>query len=74
MHAVKIPTGQTLSRKQKRAFFELWKAKFPLKEIRSHNQMAEANLRRIVTVTRNNPDDPYPDQKAGSGKRSKVSE
>jgi hypothetical protein len=36
--------------------------------------MAEANLRRIVTVDRSNPDDSCPDQKAGSGKRSKVSE
>ncbi len=36
--------------------------------------MAEAKLKRIVTVDRNNPDDSCPDQKAGSGKRSKVSE
>ncbi len=36
--------------------------------------MAEANLRRIVTVNGNNPDDSCPDQMAGSGKRSKVSE
>jgi hypothetical protein len=36
--------------------------------------MTEANLRRIVTVDRNNPDDSCPVQKAGSGKRSKVSE
>jgi hypothetical protein len=41
MHAVKIPTGKTLSREHKRASFELWKAKVPLKEIRSHIQMAE---------------------------------
>ncbi len=74
MHAVKFPTGKTLSREQKRASFELWKAKVPFKEIRSYIQMAEANLRRIVTVDRNNPDDSCPDQKAGSGKRSKVSE
>jgi hypothetical protein len=36
--------------------------------------MAEAHLRRIVTVDRNNLDDSCPDKKAGSGKRSKVSE
>jgi hypothetical protein len=41
MHVVKIPTGKTLSREKKRASFELWKAKVPLKEIRSHIQMAE---------------------------------
>jgi hypothetical protein len=74
MHAAKIPTGKTLSREQKRASFELWKAKIPLKEITSHIQMAEATLRRILTVARNNPDDPCPDQNAVSGKRSKVSE
>jgi hypothetical protein len=34
----------------------------------------EATLRRILTVARKNPDVPCPDQKAGSGKRSKVSE
>jgi hypothetical protein len=74
MHAVKIPTGKTLSREQKRASFELWKAKDLLKEIRSHIQMAEITLRRILTLARINPDDPSPDQKAGSGKRFKVSE
>ncbi len=74
MHAVQILTSKTLSREQKRACFKLWKAKVPLKEIRSHTQMAEANLSRIVTVDRNNPDDSCPDQKAGSGRRSKVSE
>jgi hypothetical protein len=74
MHAVKIPSGKTLSREQKRAFFELWKAKVPLKEIRSHIQMAEVTLRRILTLARNNPDDPCLNQKAGSGKRFKVSE
>jgi hypothetical protein len=41
MHPVKIPTGKTLSREQKRASFELWKAKVPLKEIRCHIQMAK---------------------------------
>jgi hypothetical protein len=74
MHAVKIPTGKTLSREQKRASFEPWKAKVPSKEIRSHIQMAEITLRRILTLARNNPDDSCPDQKAGSGKRFKVSE
>jgi hypothetical protein len=74
MHAVNIPTSKTLSREQKRASFELWKAKVPLKEIRSHIQIAEITLRRILTHARNNPDDPCPDQKAGSGKRFKVSE
>jgi hypothetical protein len=74
MHAVKIPTGKTLSREQKKASFELWKAKVPLKEIRSHIQMAEITLSRILTLAKNNPDDPCPDQKAGSGKRFKVSE
>ncbi len=63
-----------LAREQNRASFELWKAKVPLKEIRSHIQMAEVTLRRILTLARNNPDDPCPDQKAGSGKRFKVSE
>jgi hypothetical protein len=62
------------SREQKRAFLELWNAKVPLKKIRSHIQMAEVTLRRILTLARNNPDDPCPDQKAGSGKRFKVSE
>jgi hypothetical protein len=74
MHAVKIPTSKTLSREQKRASFGLWKAKVPLKEIRSHIQMAEVTLRRILTLARNNPDDPCPGQKAGSKKRFKVSE
>jgi hypothetical protein len=74
MHAVKIPTGKTLSREQKRASFELWKDKVPFKDIRSHIQMAEVSLRRILTLARNNPDDPCPDQKAGSRKRFKVSE
>ncbi len=74
MHAVKIPTGKILSREQKRAFFELWKAKVPLKEIRSHIQMAEVTLTRILTLARSNPDVPCPEQKAGSGKRFKVSE
>jgi hypothetical protein len=74
MHAVRIPTGKTLSIEQKRAFFELWKAKDPLKEIRSNIQMGEVTLRRILTLARNNPDVPCPDQKAGSGKRFKVSE
>jgi hypothetical protein len=36
--------------------------------------MAEVTLRRILTLARKNPDDPCPDQKAGSGKRFKVSE
>ncbi len=36
--------------------------------------MAVAKQKRIVTVDRNNPDDSCPDQKAESGKRSKVSE
>jgi hypothetical protein len=62
MHAVKIPTGKTLSREQKRASFELWKAKVPLKEISPIFKW------RILTLARNNPDDPCPDQKAGSGK------
>jgi hypothetical protein len=52
MHAVKIPTGKTLSREQKRASFELWKDKVPLKEIRSHIQRAEVTLRRILTLAR----------------------
>jgi hypothetical protein len=68
MNTVKIPTGKTLFREQKRASFELWKAKVPLKEIRSHIQMVWVTLRRILTLARNNPDDPCPDQKAGSGK------
>jgi hypothetical protein len=55
-------TSKTLSREQKRAFFELWKAKVPLKEIRSHIQMTEVTLRRILTLARNNPDVPCPDQ------------
>ncbi len=74
MHAVKIPTGKTISREQKKASFELWKAEVPYKEIRSHIQMAAAKQKRIVTVDRNNPDDSCPDKKAESGKRSKVSE
>jgi hypothetical protein len=68
MHAVQIPTGKTLSREQKRASFELWKAKVSLKEIGSHIQMAEVTLRRILTLARNNPDDPCSDQKAESEK------
>jgi hypothetical protein len=36
--------------------------------------MDEITLRRILTLARNNPDDPCPDQKAGSGNRFKVSE
>jgi hypothetical protein len=35
--------------------------------------MSEATLRRILTVARNNLDDPCLDRKAGSGKESKVS-
>jgi hypothetical protein len=35
--------------------------------------MSETTLRRILTVAKNNPDDPCPDRKAGSGKKSKVS-
>jgi hypothetical protein len=57
-----------------RAAFELWKAKVPLKEIGSQLQMFEVTLRRILTVARNNPGDLCPDRKAGSGKKSKVSE
>jgi hypothetical protein len=71
MQAVKIPTGKTFFREQKRASFELWKAKVPLKEIGSHIRMAEVTLRRILTIASNYPDDPCPDQKAGSGKRSR---
>jgi hypothetical protein len=33
MRAVKISTGKTFSREEKRAAFELWKAKVPLKKI-----------------------------------------
>jgi hypothetical protein len=58
MHPVKIPTGKTSSREQKRASFELWKAKVPLKEIRSHIQMAKVTLRRVLTLAKNNPDYP----------------
>ncbi len=36
--------------------------------------MDEVTLRRILTLARNNPDDPCPDPKPGSGKRFKVSE
>jgi hypothetical protein len=50
------------------AAFELWKAKVPLKDIRSQLQMSEATLRRILTVAKNNPDDPCPDRKAGCGR------
>jgi hypothetical protein len=35
--------------------------------------VSEATLRRILTVAKNNPDDPCLDRKAGSGKKSKVS-
>ncbi len=73
MHAVKLPVGKTYFREQKRAAFKLWKAKVPLKEIRSQLQMSEATLRRILTVARNK-DDSCPDCKAGRGKKSKVSE
>jgi hypothetical protein len=72
MRVVKISIGKTFSREEKDCI-ELWKAKVPLKEIRSQLQMSEATLRRILTVAKNNPDDPCPDLKAGSGKKSKVS-
>ncbi len=36
--------------------------------------MTEVTLRRILTLARNNPDDPCPDQKTGSGKSFKISE
>ncbi len=36
--------------------------------------MDEVTLRRVLTLPKNNPDHPCPDQKAGSGKRFKVSE
>jgi hypothetical protein len=73
MPVVKISTCKTFSREEKRAAFELWKAKVPPEEIRSQLQMSEATLRRILTVAKNNPDDPCPDRKAGCGEKSKVS-
>ncbi len=36
--------------------------------------MAEVTLRMILTLAKNNSDYPCPDQKAGSGKKFKVSE
>jgi hypothetical protein len=47
MRAVKILTGKIFSGELKRAVFEFWKAKVPLKEIRSQLQMSKATLRRI---------------------------
>jgi hypothetical protein len=73
MCVVKIPNGKTLSREEESAAFGLWKAKFFLKEIRSQLQISEATLRRILTVAKNNLDDPGPDRKARSGKKSKIS-
>jgi hypothetical protein len=63
MCVVKIPNGKTLSREEESAAFELWKAKFFLKEISSQLQISEATLRRILTVAKNNLDDPSPDRR-----------
>jgi hypothetical protein len=56
-----------------RVFFPLWKAKVPLKDIRNQLKMSVATLRRILTVAKNNPDDPCLGWKLGSGKKSKIS-
>jgi hypothetical protein len=58
---------QDLLQRGKKGSFELWKAKVLLKEIWSQLQMSEAILRRILTVAKNNPDDPCPERNAGIG-------
>jgi hypothetical protein len=74
MHPVKISTGKTLSREQKGLPLSSGRLRFLSRKSGSHIQMDEVTLRRVLTLPKNNPDHPCPDQKAGSGKRFKVSE
>ncbi len=52
MQMVNFHTGKTSYRDDKMATFELWKAKFFLKDIRSQVQLPKATLGRIFMLPR----------------------
>ena len=64
--------GPNFSQEAKRAVFELWKAKVPLKNIREQLYMPERTLRHVLAAAKASPEDPVPKRKKTSGQPDKV--
>jgi len=64
--------GPNFSQEAKRAAFELWKAKVPLKNIREQLQMSKRTLRHVLAAAKASPEDPVPKRKKTSGQPDKV--
>ena len=72
MRAVNNHSTKPFTKADKRAAIELWRAKVPLKAIRSQLKMSESTLRRVLAFAKKQPENPIADRKPESGRPPKI--